>query len=175
MDEEEAIAFLSVLEAIMDFCSDSALRQREIKSPTAEELGRRISDLLDQAGEEDTAERIDKLIEEISQSDLKTYLYVVGNDEIRKAMTAEEPDPAGYAEAAAALMHNAFLGIDEYAVIACACYGQIIDGNIEGVSIATAGPEIVAALVTAGSIKGSVLQRLARGEMDREVAEEILE
>lgn len=64
---------------------------------------------------------------------------------------------------------------DFYAMAACACYEQILQGKIDGVTAQNADPRMVTVLVSAGLSKGSILKRLMRGEIDRDLARDLLE
>jgi hypothetical protein len=62
-----------------------------------------------------------------------------------------------------------------FAATACACYGMILDGKIKGVDANNLDVSVMTALVIGGMEKGSILTRLARGEIDEEVARELLD
>lgn len=72
------------------------------------------------------------------------------------------------------IVNDAFSDADRYAMLATACYGQVLDGKVEGVTAEDLEPGMLAALVSAGAAKGTVLQRLLRGEINKDTAMDLL-
>ena len=120
------------------------------------------------------AEHIDELVAEISSNNMNAFIYAEGNEAVIAALNDEAFVSENCGSAVADVMENAFTKADNYAMLACACYGQILDGRIEGVTAENADPHVVAVLVSAGASKGSILKRLARGEIDKEFAMDLL-
>ena len=174
MDEDKAYAYLATLSAMMTVCNANAVPGKNIQVPSPEELKAEIARTLECSGDKSVAEHIDELVAEISGNNMNAFVYAEGNKAVIEALNDEEFVSENCGSAVADVMENAFTKADNYAMLACACYGQILDGRIEGVTAENADPHVVAALVSAGASKGSILKRLARCEIDKEFAMDLL-
>lgn len=177
MNEEEAYAYLATLEATFVACdarSISARLEAEVSLPTAEALSADIAQILQNPGEKSIAERIDALADAISGDEMKTFIYAEGNDALVDALRNESFVGENSGAAAADMLESSFTKAENYAICACVCYGQILDGKVAGVTVENADPQIIAALVSAGMSKGTILKRLLRGEINRSMAMELL-
>lgn len=174
MDEDKAYAYLDTLSIMMTVCNANAVPGKSIQIPSPEELKAEIARTLQRSGDKSVAERIDELVAEISSNNMNAFVYAEGNEAVIEALNDEEFVSENCGSAVVDAMENAFTKADNYAMLACACYGQIIDGRIEGVTAENADSHVVAALVSAGASKGSILKRLARGEIDKEFAMDLL-
>ncbi len=174
MDEDKAYAYLAVLSAIMTVCNANAVPGKNIQIPTPEKLKAEIARTVERSSDKSVAEHIDELVAEISNNTMNAFVYAEGNNAVIAALNDEKFVSDNCSSAVADVMENAFAKADNYVMLACACYGQVLDGRIEGVTAETATPEIVAALVSAGASKGTILKRLARGEIDKELAMDML-
>lgn len=174
MDEDKAYAYLAALSAMMTVCTANAVPDKNILIPTPDELKVEIARTLECPGNKTVAERIDQLVDEISGNTLHAFVYAEGNNAVMEALNDEAFVSENCGTAVAEVLENAFSKADNYAMIACACYGQIVKGRIDGVTAENANPQIIALLVAAGASKGSILKRLMRGEIDRDLAMELL-
>ena len=168
--EEEAFYYLSILEttvSVMDASADDRLIL-----PDAETIQAEIEEKLANPGELSLAERIDRLVDSFCENGMKTFVFAGGNDQIREAVRS---DKAEAPQVVVELLNAGMEKGDFYAMAACACYEQILQGKIDGVTAQNADPRMVTVLVSAGLSKGSILKRLMRGEIDRDLARDLLE
>lgn len=176
MESKQALAYLAVLEATFRACDAGAANEGRI--PDVETIQRGIREAVDGAAGGDIDERIAKLAEMIQGDSLAAYVYAAGNDQIKpliegnKGMAEEVPSEV------AIQIHEAMLSAEGkaeiYAATVCACYGMVLDGKIEGVSPDKLDVGVMTALVVAGMEKASIFTRLARGEIDSELALKML-
>lgn len=168
--EEEAFCYLSMLEAT--FTALDASADNRMKMMSADDIKAEIEKSAANPGDTSLAERIDQMVDTISQDGLKAFVFAGGNDQILRAVSQKDQNEG--AQTVANVLNDSFEKTDHYAMVACACYGQIINGKIEGITAENADPRMVAMLVSAGLSKGSILKRLFRGEIDMEMAKELL-
>lgn len=168
--EEEAFYYLSILETTVS-AMDASAGDRLIL-PDAETIQAEIEEKLANPGELSLAERIDRLVDFFCENGMKTFVFAGGNDQILKAVRS---DKAEAPQVVVELLNEGMEKADFYAMAACACYEQILQGKIDGVTAQNADPRMVTVLVSAGLSKGSILKRLMRGEIDRDLARDLLE
>ena len=100
-------------------------------------------------------------------------------NELKELAATPEDGDSGMSQETAERIHAAICAdvdkVDLYAATACACYGRILDGKVPGVPKENIDAGIMTALVVAGMEKASILVRLARGEIDAELAKEMLD
>lgn len=168
--EEEAFYYLSILETTVS-AMDASAGDRLIL-PDAETIQAEIEEKLANPGELSLAERIDRLVDSFCENGMKTFVFAGGNDQILKAVRS---DKAEAPQVVVELLNEGMEKADFYAMAACACYEQILQGKIDGVTAQNADPRMVTVLVSAGLSKGSILKRLMRGEIDRDLARDLLE
>lgn len=168
--EEKAFYYLSILETTVS-AMDASAGDRLIL-PDAETIQAEIEEKLANPGELSLAERIDRLVDSFCENGMKTFVFAGGNDQILEAVGSDKAE----APQVVVELLNAGMGkADFYAMAACACYEQILQGKIDGVTAQNADPRMVTVLVSAGLSKGSILKRLMRGEIDRDLARDLLE
>ena len=177
MDTNQALRYLVLLD-----CTFAALDARmngDGKVPSAEEVKNQVLAAVEGAGDSDVAARIDALAEKVTGDSLKAYVFAAGLDEMKALAEVQDPSETGMSQAMAERIHAALgAGVDKadvYAATACACYGRILDGKIPGMPKENMDVGAMTALVVAGMEKASILVRLARGEIDAEMAKEMLE
>ena len=168
--EEEAFYYLSILETTVSAMDASA--DDRLILPDAETIQAEIEEKLANPGELSLAERIDHLVDSFCENGMKTFVFAGGNDQIREAVRS---DKAEAPQVVVELLNEGMEKADFYAMAACACYEQILQGKIDGVTAQNADPRMVTVLVSAGLSKGSILKRLMRGEIDRDLARDLLE
>ena len=168
--EEEAFYYLSILETTVSAMDASA--DDRLILPDAETIQAEIEEKLANPGELSLAERIDRLVDSFCENGMKTFVFAGGNDQIREAVRS---DKAEAPQVVVELLNEGMEKADFYAMAACACYEQILQGKIDGVTAQNADPRMVTVLVSAGLSKGSILKRLMRGEIDRDLAKDLLE
>lgn len=168
--EEEAFYYLSILETTVSAMDASA--DDRLILPDAETIQAEIEEKLANPGELSLAERIDRLVDSFCENGMKTFVFAGGNDQILKAVRS---DKAEAPQVVVELLNEGMEKADFYAMAACACYEQILQGKIDGVTAQNAAPRMVTVLVSAGLSKGSILKRLMRGEIDRDLARDLLE
>lgn len=168
--EEEAFYYLSILETTVSAMDASA--DDRLILPDAETIQAEIEEKLANPGELSLAERIDRLVDSFCENGMKTFVFAGGNDQIRKAVRS---DKAEAPQVVVELLNEGMEKADFYAMAACACYEQILQGKIDGVTAQNADPRMVTVLVSTGLSKGSILKRLMRGEIDRDLARDLLE
>lgn len=168
--EEEAFYYLSILETTVSAMDASA--DDRLILPDAETIQAEIEEKLANPGELSLAERIDRLVDSFCENGMKTFVFAGGNDQIREAVRS---DKAEAPQVVVELLNAGMEKADFYAMAACACYEQILQGKIDGVTAQNADPRMVTVLVSAGLSKGSILKRLMRGEIDRDLARDLLE
>lgn len=168
--EEEAFYYLSILETTVS-AMDASAGDRLIL-PDAETIQAEIEEKLANPGELSLAERIDRLVDSFCENGMKTFVFAGGNDQILEAVRS---DKAEAPQVVVELLNEGMEKADFYAMAACACYEQILQGKIDGVTAQNADPRMVTVLVSAGLSKGSILKRLMRGEIDRDLARDLLE
>ena len=168
--EEEAFYYLSILETTVSAMDASA--DDRLILPDAETIQAEIEEKLANPGELSLAERIDRLVDSFCENGMKTFVFAGGNDQILKAVRS---DKAEAPQVVVELLNEGMEKADFYAMAACACYEQILQGKIDGVTAQNADPRMVTVLVSAGLSKGSILKRLMRGEIDRDLARDLLE
>lgn len=168
--EEEAFYYLSILETTVSAMDASA--DDRLILPDAETIQAEIEEKLANPGELSLAERIDRLVDSFCENGMKTFVFAGGNDQIREAVGS---DKAEAPQVVVELLNAGMEKADFYAMAACACYEQILQGKIDGVTAQNADPRMVTVLVSAGLSKGSILKRLMRGEIDRDLARDLLE
>jgi|GEM_PF-3573375 len=168
--EEEAFYYLSILETTVSAMDASA--DDRLILPDAETIQAEIEEKLANPGELSLAERIDRLVDSFCENGMKTFVFAGGNDQIREAVRS---DKAEAPQVVVELLNEGMEKADFYAMAACACYEQILQGKIDGVTAQNADPRMVTVLVSAGLSKGSILKRLMRGEIDRDLARDLLE
>ena len=168
--EEEAFYYLSILETTVSAMDASA--DDRLILPDAETIQAEIEEKLANPGELSLAERIDRLVDSFCENGMKTFVFAGGNDQIREAVGS---DKAEAPQVVVELLNEGMEKADFYAMAACACYEQILQGKIDGVTAQNADPRMVTVLVSAGLSKGSILKRLMRGEIDRDLARDLLE
>ena len=168
--EEEAFYYLSILETTVSAMDASA--DDRLILPDAETIQAEIEEKLANPGELSLAERIDRLVDSFCENGMKTFVFAGGNDQIREAVRS---DKAEAPQVVVELLNKGMEKADFYAMAACACYEQILQGKIDGVTAQNADPRMVTVLVSAGLSKGSILKRLMRGEIDRDLARDLLE
>lgn len=168
--EEEAFYYLSILETTVSAMDASA--DDRLILPDAETIQAEIEEKLANPGELSLAERIDRLVDSFCENGMKTFVFAGGNVQIREAVRS---DKAEAPQVVVELLNKGMEKADFYAMAACACYEQILQGKIDGVTAQNADPRMVTVLVSAGLSKGSILKRLMRGEIDRDLARDLLE
>lgn len=168
--KEEAFYYLSILETTVSAMDASA--DDRLILPDAETIQAEIEEKLANPGELSLAERIDRLVDSFCENGMKTFVFAGGNDQIREAVRS---DKAEAPQVVVELLNEGMEKADFYAMAACACYEQILQGKIDGVTAQNADPRMVTVLVSAGLSKGSILKRLMRGEIDRDLAKDLLE
>lgn len=168
--EEEAFYYLSILETTVSAMDASA--DDRLILPDAETIQAEIEEKLANPGELSLAERIDRLVDSFCENGMKTFVFAGGNDQILEAVGS---DKAEAPQVVVELLNAGMEKADFYAMAACACYEQILQGKIDGVTAQNADPRMVTVLVSAGLSKGSILKRLMRGEIDRDLARDLLE
>ena len=168
--EEEAFYYLSILETTVSAMDASA--DDRLILPDAETIQAEIEEKLANPGELSLAERIDRLVDSFCENGMKTFVFAGGNDQILEAVCS---DKAEAPQVVVELLNEGMEKADFYAMAACACYEQILQGKIDGVTAQNADPRMVTVLVSAGLSKGSILKRLMRGEIDRDLARDLLE
>lgn len=168
--EEEAFYYLSILETTVSAMDASA--DDRLILPDAETIQAEIEEKLANPGELSLAERIDRLVDSFCENGMKTFVFAGGNDQILEAVGS---DKAEAPQVVVELLNEGMEKADFYAMAACACYEQILQGKIDGVTAQNADPRMVTVLVSAGLSKGSILKRLMRGEIDRDLARDLLE
>lgn len=168
--EEEAFYYLSILETTVSDMDASA--DDRLILPDAETIQAEIEEKLANPGELSLAERIDRLVDSFCENGMKTFVFAGGNDQILEAVRS---DKAEAPQVVVELLNEGMEKADFYAMAACACYEQILQGKIDGVTAQNADPRMVTVLVSAGLSKGSILKRLMRGEIDRDLARDLLE
>ena len=168
--KEEAFYYLSILETTVSAMDASA--DDRLILPDAETIQAEIEEKLANPGELSLAERIDRLVDSFCENGMKTFVFAGGNDQIREAVGS---DKAEAPQVVVELLNAGMEKADFYAMAACACYEQILQGKIDGVTAQNADPRMVTVLVSAGLSKGSILKRLMRGEIDRDLARDLLE
>ena len=168
--EEEAFYYLSILETTVSAMDASA--DDRLILPDAETIQAEIEEKLANPGELSLAERIDRLVDSFCENGMKTFVFAGGNDQILEAVRS---DKAEAPQVVVELLNEGMEKAGFYAMAACACYEQILQGKIDGVTAQNADPRMVTVLVSAGLSKGSILKRLMRGEIDRDLARDLLE
>ena len=175
MDGRQALAYLAVLEETFRVCDIKAVNDGNAFD--AEAFGRIVKEIVDNAAEGEVQERIDLLAEKIEGDSLLAYTFASGNEDL--AAIAKSGFADGVSEEDAEAIREAVEGrvskAELYAATACACYGSILDGKVEGVDPQTVDASVMTALVVAGLEKASILRRLLRGEIDEEMARSLLE
>ena len=174
MEEKDAYVYLVTLVAILTSCHAVSLPEEGYRLPTAAELQEEIDRVLAGATDKPIAQRIDELATELTSSNKNAFVYGAGNQVLQEALKNNEFTAELVGSAVAPALEEAFEKADNYAMQACACYGQILAGKVEGVTAENATPEIIAAVAAAGASKGSILKRLVGREIDRELAMELL-
>ena len=176
MESKQALAYLAALEATFRACDAGAVNEGRI--PDVKTIQRGIRDAVDGAAGGDIEERIAKLAEMIQGDSLAAYVYAAGNDQIKPLIEGQKDMEAEVPSELATQIHEAMLSAegkaDIYAATVCACYGMVLDGKIKGVSPDKLDVGVMTALVVAGMEKASILTRLARGEIDSELAVKML-
>lgn len=176
MSDAQALAFLTALESAFRACDAQGATGSRI--PSAEVLSAQIRQALDGASPDALAARIDALAALIEGDSLKAYVFATGNEELKDAIlegdVKETVDPE-VAERLHEAIANGTGKADAYAATACAVYGMVLEGKVPGLEAKDVNVEVMTALVVAGQEKASVLTRLARGEIDAELAHELLE
>jgi len=175
MDQPKALAFLAVLEATFRSCDVNATAENKIDE---DKLIEAIKKAVETGEGDDVASRIDRLAEMILGDSLSAYVFAEGNSDVQYLIQnqekAEEID-----RKTASLIYEAILAkrekAESYAATACACYGMVLDGKVKGVSSTNIDAGVMTALVVGGLEKASILTRLARGEIDAEVAKALLD
>ncbi len=170
--EEEAFCYLSMLE--VTFTAFNASADKRMVMMSTEEVQREIENSLANPGELSMAERIDALVDDISGDALKTFVFAGGSEQLAEAANTVRTDSAAGAQMMVDVLNSGFEKNENYAMAACACYEQVINGRIEGMTAENADPRMVTALVSAGLSKGTILKRLMRGEIDMEMAQTLL-
>ena len=176
MDSKQAIVYLATLEVLFRSCDSTATGG---SVPNPEKLQQEFQEAAEDVSDADVTARIEKLAEMILGDSLTAYVYASGNAELASIIKEDVPvDIDGISEEAAFNIHNVIVDNSKktelYAVTACVCYGMVLDGKIEGVSAANLDAGVMTALVAAGQEKASILMRLIRGEIDKELAVDLL-
>ena len=176
MDSKQAIIYLAALETVFRSC-DSVATGGSVTNP--EKLQQELLEAAEDVEDSDVITRIEKLAEMILGDSLTAYIYASGNAELASIIKEDVTvDINGISEEAASHIHNVIMDNSKktelYAVTACVCYGMVLDGKIEGVSAANLDAGVMTALVAAGQEKASILMRLIRGEIDKELAVDLL-
>ena len=175
LDSQQAITYLATLELTFRTC-DIAVSGGEVPDP--ETLKSEIVAISEGATDENVIERIEKLAEMIMGDSLNAYVYASGNDEIVDLIRNQNIQDEGITNGAASMIHEMLLDKSKkaelYAATACVCYGMVLDGKIKGMSADDFDAGILTALVSAGMEKASILTRLARGEIDKELVVHLL-
>lgn len=174
MNTQQALAYLTALETTFRVCDLGASDVAQV--PSAEELQAEIKQAIDGASGDDVSARIERLADAIIGDSLKTYIYASGNEELTGIFSEMQSiDASGGLDDAAAARLRAMLSnkaekTKVYAATACACYGAILDGKVNGMSADKVDIGVMTSLVVAGMEKSSILMRLARGEIDMALA-----
>ena len=175
MDGRQALAYLAFLEETFAFCDVKAVNDG--KAFDAEAFGRRIKEIVDNAAEGELQARIDTLAAKIEGDSLLAYTFAGGNEDlaaIAKSGGFADGVSAESAEAIREAVEGRVSKAELYAATACACYGAILDGKVEGVDPNNVDAGVMTALVVAGLEKASIIRRLLRGEIDEEMARSLL-
>lgn len=172
MTEEDACCYLSMLEAVFTAMDAGADENKEPMS--SEEIKAMIENSMTASGELTTAERIDRMVEHLAGDSLKVFVYAGGNKQLLQAVQDAKEGNVDGAQVIADVLSDRFEAADQYAMTVCVCYEQILKGKIEGVTAENADPTMIALLISAGLSKGSIMKRLLRGEIDKELAMELL-
>lgn len=176
MDSEKAYAYLATLSVLIKSCNKGAVAESEDVVLTPQELEAEIKGACEGISGKSIDECIDELVNELDNSDMAAFMYVAGNEELVNAISDPEQlkENAALGEAVAGLMSNVKERFDQFAIVACATYGQILRGNVEGVTVENADPKIVAAVACAAMEKDAIVRRLTRGEITMKVAMALL-
>lgn len=171
LPEEDAYTYLASLRAT--FIRLDANVDDRINMMSADDIQKEIESnaAAAAASEHSLAEEIDSLVATIEGSSLKSFVFAAGNEQIIEMINE---DPQDVAFAVIDVLDNGFAKADNYAMVTCACYEMILEGQIDGLNIENADPQVVATLVSVGLSKGSIIRRLLRGEIDKEMAMELL-
>lgn len=174
MEQSQALAYLASLEVTFCACDVSAANKW---LPDVESIQEQIRDAVDGAAAGAVEDRIAKLAEMLQGNSLAAYVYAAGNDEVKDLVKGANV-AAVVSVGVATQIHYAMLSAagkaEIYAANVCAVYGMILDGKIAGISPDLLDVRVMTALVVAGMEKASIFTRLARGEIDRELALELL-
>ncbi|MBR3086448.1 MAG: hypothetical protein IKH04_08620 [Kiritimatiellae bacterium] len=175
MDGRQALAYLAVLEETFRVCDIKAANDGNAFD--AEAFGRSVKEIVDNASESEVQARIDTLAAEIEGDSLLAYTFAGGNEDLAAIAKSGFADGVSEedAEALREVVEGRVAKAELYAATACACYGSILDGKVEGVDPQTVDAGVMTALVVAGLEKASILRRLLRGEIDEEMARSLLE
>ena len=176
MEPRQAAVYFAALEATFRSL-DRTVADGE--TPGAEALRNEITAAAENTSENEIPERIEAIAEMILGDSLNAYVYASGNGDlaelIQEKVTAESSDvTADTANRIHAMLLDDKKKAELYAATACVCYGMVLDGRIEGMSATDLDARVMTVLVAAGMEKASILTRLARGEIDQELALEML-
>ncbi len=174
MDGRQALAYLAVLEETFRACDIKAVNDGSAFDPEA--FGRMVKETVDSAAEGEVQARIDALAGMIEGDSLLAYTFAGGNEDLAAIAKSGFADgvSAEDAEAIREAVEGRVSKAELYAATACACYGSILDGKVEGVDPKHVDASVMTALVVAGLEKASILGRLLRGEIDEEMAQSLL-
>ena len=175
MEPAKALAYLAVLESTFRACDVNAVSEDKVDGA---KLAEEIKNAVENAEADDIASRIDRLADMILGDSLTAYVYAEGNSDL-KYMVETPEDVTNIGDETSAMIYDAIIKrtkkAEVFAATACACYGMILDGKIKGVDANNLDVSVMTALVIGGMEKGSILTRLARGEIDEEVARGLLD
>lgn len=175
MDNAQAMTYLAMLEATFEACDLKA--DGADKVPTVEEIQARVRRAAAEPG--DIAARIDATVAKIEGDSLATYVFATGNDALGGLVREQGNVAAGLspdlAERVREAMTTGVRKSEAYAAAACTVYGMILDGKVPGVMAKDADVKVMTTLVAAGMEKASILTRLVRGEIDAEMAKDLLD
>ena len=176
MSGAEALTFLTAVESAFRACDAQGANGSRI--PNEEVLAAQIRQALEETSPEEVSTRIDALANLVEGDSLKAFALAAGNEALKDAICGSEIAVELDPDVASRLHEAITAGVDKadtYAATACAVYGMALEGKIPGVDAKAINPEVMTALVAAGMEKASILTRLMRGEIDAELARELLE
>lgn len=171
MTTEQALLFLATLKVSLKAADCHAISGDPM--PCADEL--KIEIQREAKMTEDPQGRIDELVDCILDDSLKATVFSAGHAELEEMVARRDEIDESCGDQALAFLKEGVARSDLYTAAAAAVYVAILNGEIEGVPPeAAASPEIVATFVSAGLTKASIVSRLLRGEIDRELAFDLL-
>lgn len=172
MDSQEALRFLETMKYILEVSTARCI-QNELQDETVinlELLERELKNRIEANDSVNPAERIDKLVDEITNADTSMLIMLNGNTQLLEEIN-ENNGKIG--EAVYALSNTKVKQDIDRALVSSVVYSEARQGAIEGVS-QDVDPAIVSIFVNAGIEKARVIEALTTGEIDEQEATSIL-